>query len=316
MLTASNAELAAFLEIMPSQYRILVMARITAALSYVSFNNYWITSSLFSTIAFISFWWFYKQARQRWPFAHPALFAGLFIFPSVVFWSSGISKESLAMACLLGLAAFSFQKLRWKDLPLVMLLVVILWTFRYFYAIIFIPFLITFSLMERDVKNKWVVASAGVLILLTATFLHPNLHLSRIGAVMIAHYHQIAGVSSQENLIPLGEMSTLADMVSSAPKALLHGLTRPWVWEGGSLLKTLAGLETFILMILAAFGVRHFRSWTGKDLMLFAYVMLLLTFLAISVPNIGSLVRYRVAVWWLLSIFASQNIPYLNKLIR
>jgi len=63
-------------------------------------SSYWITSLYFSFIGFTAMWWIANLIADKFPgFRKNSAIAFLFV-PSVVFWSSGITKESLLIACI------------------------------------------------------------------------------------------------------------------------------------------------------------------------------------------------------------------------
>lgn len=304
--------------ILESQTRIIWMLRFTWLVNWVSFGSYWVVSMFYSVISFISFWYFFKVLSSAYPARKFVLFIALFLWPSVIFWSSGLSKESLALASMAYLAAsiWKGKSWRWYHVLWAVLSLLILWELRYFYFILFVPFvllLLFFQFFQPTVKKIAAIITGIGLLTLTISYLHPNLHYSRISEVIITHYNDFISISKQENIIQLGEIKTTMDMIKNVPSALFQGLTRPYLWEAGTWPKKIAALDTILLVGLLFYHLLKRKRIKLDIVLILVFAMLLLTILTISVPNIGSLVRYRVAVWWILAIFALWDIKFLSK---
>ncbi len=85
--------------------RALFLSKVVSVFGLFTASNYWIISCYFSCLAFAGAWYLVKIIRRcNAHYTLAAVLAFLF-FPSVVFWSSGIVKESLAMASLYFLSA-------------------------------------------------------------------------------------------------------------------------------------------------------------------------------------------------------------------
>jgi hypothetical protein len=105
--------------------RMNFLIKVTSIFCLLTFNNYWIISLYFSLFSFLSAWWLTKLISNYIPgMAISACIAFLF-FPSCIFWSSGIMKESLAMTALFFLAGV-FLKLWFEKKILVVHILVYL----------------------------------------------------------------------------------------------------------------------------------------------------------------------------------------------
>jgi hypothetical protein len=293
--------------------RALFMVKAVSVLSLVSFNNYWLIALYFSLISFLGSWFLVKQLWLHFPGREaPAAVAFLF-FPSLVFWSSGVIKESLAMAALFFLTGM-FLKLWFSErVPLYQWLVLLLaawvaWHLKYYFAAIFFAVTITSLLYKFLVRMlrparfttevfAWLLLFIIPLAVVMAS--RPNFYPSRIFNVITENYRSYNALSSPEDLIHFKTLSPDAwSMAMNAPWALFSGLFRPFFWEANNVLQMAAAVENLFLLVLSCIGlfsVASVRRSSHRMLIFGAgvYILLLCVFITLSTPNFGTLSRYR-----------------------
>ncbi|HWB64941.1 MAG TPA: hypothetical protein VG603_15595, partial [Chitinophagales bacterium] len=71
--------------------------RLVSVLNLLSFNNIFIDTLLLNFIAFTGLVLLYKAFQHYFADLPVALFIGVFLLPSVVFWGSGLLKEALVL---------------------------------------------------------------------------------------------------------------------------------------------------------------------------------------------------------------------------
>ena len=84
--------------------------RINALIMLISFGKYAVHAVVMLVLSFIGQFAFYKSFKKYFPQKEVVLAIIIFLTPSVLFWTSGVLKEPIAL-CLLGLFVFSFMKL-------------------------------------------------------------------------------------------------------------------------------------------------------------------------------------------------------------
>ncbi len=84
--------------------------RINAIIMLFSFGSYAVHALVMLVLSFIGQFAFYKTFKAYFPKKELLLALIIFITPSVLFWTSGVLKEPIAI-CLLGLFVHSFMKL-------------------------------------------------------------------------------------------------------------------------------------------------------------------------------------------------------------
>jgi uncharacterized membrane protein len=101
--TDSGAE--AFLSSLSSwhQPRAFFMVKLVSVLCLFTLNSYWLCSIYLSLFCFYELWRLANTLAGIFPGSAVAAGIGFLLWPSVVFWSAGLTKESIAMACIAGI---------------------------------------------------------------------------------------------------------------------------------------------------------------------------------------------------------------------
>lgn len=294
------------------EHRTIFYTKITSVLALLTGNNYWITSVYFSLISFFAAWYVSHTVARIFPEYKAAACIAFLFFPSVVFWSSGIIKESLAMAALFFLTAL-FLKLWVKErIPILSILLavicgIIVFNLKYYYLAVFIPVTVSSLIAQRisekigiESKGKQILLLTGVLSFgfLAITFLHPNFSPSRILEVVVFSNNVFMDVCTPDDVIHFYKLEpTWASILINAPWAFISGLFRPFVWEANTIFKFITGVENLMLLILTIFAIPYLKSIVHSPhrlliLAVILYCAVLSIFLALSTPNFGTLARY------------------------
>ncbi|MEQ8423698.1 MAG: hypothetical protein RIA63_03245 [Cyclobacteriaceae bacterium] len=177
-----------------SQIRSLFLVKVLSLITMFSFGNYWVASLYFSLISFVASWYVIRKLILHFPKGKWAAVVAFLFVPSFVFWSSGIVKESLAMAALMFLSGFYIASLRKDKLAIwewitALIALIFLWNLKYYWAAIFVPVALTTLffvrwLLPRIPKLRigfeyilWLAVFCSVMLL--ASNIHPNFYLSR-----------------------------------------------------------------------------------------------------------------------------------------
>ena len=78
--------------------RSLFFAKIAGIAAILTAGNYWSMSILLSYLSFLGSWHIFVKVTGYFPSSARASAVAFLFFPSVVFWSSGLIKESLGLA--------------------------------------------------------------------------------------------------------------------------------------------------------------------------------------------------------------------------
>lgn len=311
----SNESFQVWSQLIYQQPRALFLSKVASLFCLVSQDNYWIVSLYFSFISFFGAWYLTRYLSRGATQLRGAAVLALLFFPSVVFWTSGLVKESLAMAGMFFLVVIFLKLFRnekvllmeWIAVPFALLF---LWNLKYYYLAVFIPVVSVTLVMKlvvyprirfKYVAFEWLLWVAVFLIpLLLVSQLHPNFYPERFLNVIVENYHQFALKSDAGDMVVFENLEpTVTSAIKHAPQALVAGLFRPFLWEARNVLQQVVAVENSIVLLLTLFAFVNLRkSLHSPDRLLvyavIAYVVLLAIFLALSTPNYGTLVRYRV----------------------
>jgi len=296
------------------QPRALLMSKITSIGCLVTQDNYWLISAYMTILSFVGVWHLIQTLVKIFPKTQKAVGIAWLAFPSFVFWSSGILKETIAVGIISFLVAVALQfyfsnasKRLGRHLLGGTVAAYCLWVIKYYYAAILIPLIISIIVSRKTgfarthLVGKGLVVF-GVLVLL-ASVLHPNLNLDRFLVVIVKNHDAFLCISEPTNVIHFYNLqSTVGSMLLNTPMALFSAWFRPLLFETNSLLQHLAGVENSVLLLLALVALRKIGrlSQAQQDVKLWLvaglfYATLLGGLLAFSTPNFGTLIRYKVA---------------------
>lgn len=338
--------------------RSLLLIQVLSFLVLISGKNYWVCSAYFSLFSFAGT----AAAAQSWLSLLEqnakrtkdtllsttsknvrALGIAFFLFPSVLFWSSGILKEALLVGALGFIWAFFLQKTHlWQGgnlaknalgFFLIGFLIFLLWKIKFYYIGAWLGVLMSYGVVfwaeklffRSDLKlisptffqNRpsfclpfWgkivLFIGVGLFGLALLPFLHPKFKPDRLLRVVVISHNQIAAATPAHNLVRYQDLEpTWTSLVRNAPVAFWAGLFRPFLWENkkqpffSALLHPLAAIENWALLFLFLCYLKNKiekgrSQWAVLHLSLWVFILLMALFLALSAPNLGSLVRYKV----------------------
>ena len=293
--------------------RSLLFIRLTSAFNLISFNSYWTVSAYFSLISFAASWFVFQKIVEQFNELKLQAAVAFLFWPSVLFWSSGIIKETLALSGIYFLAGYLIQFVLERKVSVIQLLIIglsiyISWGLKYYWAAIFLAVTISILLYRWaqglwDWVNQykvgvWFFIFGSLLVLVS--FLHPNFNLDKIIEVVISNHDLFVQASDPNSAIHFQALSgSWFSLVRNSPLALFSSAFRPLPWEAVGTASLVASFENVCLLAMAFVSLSQVRElWRSSNrLWLWAiilYVILLGIFLALSTPNFGTLSRYRV----------------------
>lgn len=294
--------------------RAIYFVRGVAILVKLTHADYWLASIYCSLISFFgSFYLVGRVSKWKPMWSMPVLISFLF-FPSVVFWTSGLLKESVAfgsMCYLLGLY-FSFlmnRRLTWQQLALGMMALLTFSVLKYYVAAVFLPlicYLLVYDVIQRMFhwKNKFWLSSLLVFVLLLVpiigllSWLSPNLTYQHFWRVVSENHDLFLEKSAIGTIEPIALLGGWIDGFINLVYYTFSGLFRPLVGEVTSATAIIASIENAFLLILSLVSIRRLVwtkiVWSPQLLATIMYVFFLALFLSYSVPSFGTLARFKV----------------------
>jgi hypothetical protein len=321
----------------------LMVIKIVGLFSLISFNSYLIISLFFSLISFIGLWGIFKILYKIYPAYHKIIFFSLFLVPSVLFWGSGILKDTLCIG-FLGIGFYSAYNFFFDKIYKIKYFIffVISFYFLYqtksyifysFFAILALWYFTKVIMNQKSFLSRLTLISVSIIVILI--FLS-SLNLSEIisnnTADAIAEninnaqdaYKRLAKLAEDDGaIIDYGEITpTLSGIIRVAPKALNATLFRPYVWESKKITSLFAALEGAILFCMTIFvffrkGILNPFRIIRKDMVIFFLILFSIVFatsIGLNCFNLGTLVRYKIPclpfyTLSLLLIYKKQNEP-------
>lgn len=317
------------------QPRALFMIKVVSLINLVSHDNYWIGSLYCSFISFLAAFVLVRTIARLEDTLRYIAVAGFLFFPSVVFWSSGLIKESLAIASLFFLVVvflkgWMHERINFCEWVLLALNLWLVWKLKYYYLAVLLP-IATASLVVRILfsgrftRSPWfyrplVWCVVFLVPLVAIASFRPNFHPDRFLHVIVSNYTEFHALSDPDDLIYYKDLEpSVGSVLRNAPWALFSGLFRPLPWEAGTMLQFFISIENFVLLILSATSLINVMKLVKSPNRLLLsstilYVAMLCVFLALSTPNFGTLARYRVAFIPFFFLLICLKNPVLTRL--
>ena len=298
-----------------------LITRITTFLSLFTFKTYTINAICFATFAFLGSWQLFRVFSDVYPKLINRAALAVFFLPSVIFWGSGLLKDTLTFGALgFALYGFYFGIIKRKNL-----VVNIFWLIFGLYTVFlikiyilycFIPALLlwTYKAFGQSIKSSFIryliTPLVFIVLLLGGAFGLQNLTAeSDYSFDKISKKTQVTATwlksqSSEGGYYELGiDEYNNTSMLLALPKAAGIALFRPFVWEAGfNPVRQLAALEAsyFIWLTILVFrraSIRKIWNTIFNEALVFSSLAFAISYagaVAIATSNFGSLVRYKI----------------------
>lgn len=325
----------------------LFFIKILGVLNFASLGIVFLNALYLSLFCFVGCWLLARTWAQVFPATPPAAAAvALLLWPSVVWWTAGLGKETMLVGCETALVALVLRLLygppaatgakawlqRLTYLVLSLLLAWLAYRMRFFFALPLLGVLVALAGLRGAAQRGWLGATSSrrqlIALLLVAGVgggLGIRLFPNEVKFYTEQLYEQYTFGSAASvgrphlaypHLAPTGP-----SLLAHAPLAVAQVLTRPWLGESRSLFYTGVGLENLgLLLLLALAALAVVRGRPGclpvvLVLLLLAYFVLTAAFIGLSTPNLGTMHRYRAALLpWLLLLLLQND--YARRLMK
>ena len=297
----------------------------------------WLNTLYLSLFAFMGCWILVRELAQVLPNtpAGAAVIAFL-MWPSVLFWATGISKEAVLLgsgawltarvvAWLYGAAddrvAKGTNPLRWWLGTVA--LGFIHFQMRYFFATPLLGVLCGMALghwLQRYhfSRARWVQVGALAAVFGAVAWLAPQVSVAFrmnkfTNQVVRVYTFELAHTAGRPHFEYPNLRPTIESIAAYAPLAVVNALIRPWLGETKQPFYLAAGLENAALLVLsalAAWAAMHGRIGRlpfGLGLGLGLFCLILAFLIGLTTPNLGSLNRYRSELLPFLLLLLLQN---------
>lgn len=299
----------------------MVVVRLIVPLVLVTFQSFVASAILLAWICYSGVWKLFLLFNEEFPAIQKQLAISILFIPSVVFWGSGLLKDTITLSAV-GWYAYAFyfffvrKQYRFKLIAYIFIASFLLILIKPYILIAFLPGSIIWLSNERlvNVKSKLTRILATPFILLISIWLGFFI-LVQLGDSLGAYAIDKVLVKALEsnldqkreayggNSFDIGEFEpTAVGALSKAHLAIAATLFRPTLLDARNPVMILSAIENAYILLLTVFlliKLKFFGFFTllgEKPLLLFSVIFSL--FFAFSVglatSNFGSLVRLKI----------------------
>lgn len=300
-----------------------MVIRLTALLCFVSFGKYMVVNLFFAMIAFSGIWKLFLFFIKQYPTLHRQFAFAILYLPTFTFWSSGILKDSLAIAALGWFTYCSYRLFVEKKYILANTIAIIICIYvfsvvKVYILVAYLPAFAIFLLLKNAMMMQNVVAKFFLVVaFIIGSVLGFNAALSQMQEALV----EFAGddltegiMDRQDNFMRQSKNEgsyfslgvefepTPMGLLKVAPAAIVATLFRPFLWESRNVSTLLSSFESMALVVLTLFvffkvGIKKFFSYIfNKPIVLYClfFSLVFAIFVGATTLNFGTLVRYKI----------------------
>ncbi|GCC52040.1 hypothetical protein SanaruYs_22720 [Chryseotalea sanaruensis] len=314
------------------------IVRIAAFFDLLTFSSYSATAIFFALFGFAGAWAFFITFFKQFPHLHKWIAISILFIPSVIFWGSGVLKDTITLSAL-GLLTYAINKvLIEKKLAIINIILLL------FSAWIIIKVKMYIILCFLPAAFFWVYAKQ---LFSTGSFVARVVFAPLlIPFVIVGAYFGVAKISEADEKYSLdkiaktaqitaydirfwtgrdagsgytlGELDgTFTGMLALAPKAVNVSLFRPYLWEVKNPLMLLSAMESFLFLSITVFLLLRYpmaflKAFSDPNILFCFIFSLVFAFgVGVSTFNFGTLARYKIP---LLPFYALGLVLMVNKI--
>jgi hypothetical protein len=297
------------------------VVRLTWFMNMLSFTSYLGQAMLLSFVCFPAIWRLYQTMIYEFPNLEKQMAISVLFVPSVIFWGSGLLKDTITFAavCLITSSLHQIVKMRKAYIKNGVFMV-----FGAYLLILIKPYIL-FALLPGSALWVGGIVISGVKNILLKRSLTPFFILMSIGAayVLLKVMGDTLGDYRVENVLNKAAITqqdlkqdyyggstfdignfdpTIGGILRKAPAAINAALFRPYLWEARNPAMIMSAVENFIMLIMTIYFIWKLRFFNLFRLMFrhhFLFFSLSFSiFFAFSIglttSNFGSMVRYKI----------------------
>jgi hypothetical protein len=302
----------------------LIIYKITAVFSYISFNSYLIISLFFGLFSFAGVWKMFCVFNELLnKYQEKILVYSIVFLPSICFWGSGLMKDSLCLGFVgfifsSGYGIFVKKSYRLSNFLVLLLSLYFLYLIKSYIASTLVLAAILTYLIGIILRSKGnIIKLSFVLLVLLVSGLFLSFSISStMTSVIEESKSQIENFkNSYESSSDADENSmagfkeadfefTISSIILRVPLKTTSTLYRPFIWETRKPIMMFSAVESFLMLLAAIFVLircrvtRFFYYIAINPEIFFAFVFtaLLAAVVGFTTFNFGSMVRYRLPI--------------------
>lgn len=300
------------------------VARVAGFFDIFTFHTYSATACLFAVFSFTGSWAMYTTMTDVYPRLAKKLAIAILFFPSIIFWGSGILKDTLTFGslCWIFYATINLVHFRKSVISSVLILLVtsfIIYQVKIYILLCYIPCTIFWVAIKNlaSIKNKALrtifapfLLSAGLIgsifgaIQVGANSNKYSIENIQKTAESTAWWISYSGDQQDGSTYSLGDLDySITGIIKKSIPAIWVALFRPHPWEVRNPLMLLSAVENLYLLYLCFLVYKASRGAKGIKKVFKEHTILYLTSIfalvfafavGLTTYNFGSLARYKL----------------------
>ncbi len=298
------------------------VSRLLSPITIIFGNSFPLNSLVVATISYWGSWKLFLMFSRKYPDLTREMAIACLFVPSVVFWGSGILKDTIIVFSLsmilvtinniiqfklnfrnfIGLIISSWLVIQIKPYIFVALLpAVFIWVGYY-------PLQRLRSKLLKFILIPFISLIIIGIILFTFSSFSSKLgkygdYDTMIKKAQVTQEDLMRSEQYSTNFFNIGEITgTPGNLAKLFPKAVLAGLFRPYLWEVKNIFMLMSGIENFLILLLVLSVFFRRSVWKVFQLIgnepfllgFFIFIIFLAFGVGLSTANFGALVRYRI----------------------
>ncbi len=304
------------------------MVQITSIIAPFGLLNFFGSSMLLAALCYTGVWRLFLTFREYYPLAEKQLAIAVLFIPSVVFWGSGIMKDTVVFASV-GLLIYAVNSIFFKrqfkisEFLILILSVYLIASMKAYVLFSLAPGLVVWRILRyrKRIRSPMlqrlalplfftlsILGGFGVVKLVGKYNSHYSLENFIAGAKSMQGWHYQEGANTSEQY-GRGSSYTLGDydpslngLLKVAPAAINVTFFRPYPWETTTFMQLFTASESFVVLLLTLsllFSNNPFKliRIINNDaflIMMLSFSILFAFGVGFSAYNFGALVRYKV----------------------
>ena len=299
------------------------LTKIAGAFSIITFNSYLAISFLFAFFVFLGTWQLYQAMLWFYPHLYKGFALAVFWAPSLVFWGSGLLKDTITLGAL-GFMTYSALGLISGKRGKILLIFILYFSastilnLKAYILYTFLPCLLLWYYVKFNQKIQNIalrilaVPIITLFIVVLGYFLFSSIasetqKYSSVETITqrIGGFHTDHGRRTDASTYHLGEIDyTPLGMLSKLPESVNVTLFRPYLWEVKNVVMLVTALESLIFLLVTVymlFKAGPFKLinslFTNPEVMLCLSFTFILGFVVgFTSMNFGALARFKIPI--------------------
>ncbi len=319
------------------------IVKIAGVFDLFTFHTYSATALFFAVFNFSGSWALFQTINKKYPYRVYSQVFAIFFIPSVIFWGSGILKDTITFGALAWMTSAAFQLIEQKRS--IVLNALILLTAGYLIYVIKLYILLSFLPMTifwiywrqitaiRNTTLKWIAAPIMLLLFSGVGYFATSSVSAGSERYRLENIAQTAAVTAYDirygwgaraggdGGYDLGELDgSWGSMIRLFPKAVVVSLYRPFLWEVRNPLMLLSAMEALLALIFTLRWIRNggWRRISSYPFLVFCLGFTLIFAFAVGVStfNFGTLARYKIPMLPFLAMVVLEVCEPIRKVVR